>query len=165
MQTKNMLVVVNPKAIHLQSPPFNLLFLLLGGLGLLLLLLLLLLCLLDQVILIQLLALRIPLARLQDQDTNQDKDKDSVAGGHDLEAVLATQDDLPGEGPIEFLQVLAGAPDIAGHGTQALDDIGNIDTEPDDVEDERGAVEEHVGLGGPKQLDEKAQEADGHDDV
>lgn len=116
-------------------------------------------------IVIQLLALSIPLARLEDQHTHEDQDENGVTCGHDLQTILPAQHDLTRQRPlVPFLESSIG-PDIAGNGPQALDNIGDIDADPDDEQHERGAVKEHVALGRLEQLDEEAQEADGHDDV
>lgn len=56
-------------------------------------------------------------------------------------------------------------PDLGADASQSLDNVGNIDTEADEVENERGAVKEKVGLAGSEELDEEAEEADRDDDV
>lgn len=48
---------------------------------------------------------------------------------------------------------------------QALDDVGDIDADANDVEHERCTVEEDVCFRGLEELDKEAQEADGGDDV
>ena len=63
--------------------------------------------------------------------------------------------------PIELVIV----PDIGADAAQALDNIGDVDTDSDKVENQGGAVEEEVRLAGAEELDEETQEADGDDNV
>lgn len=64
-----------------------------------------------------------------------------------------------------FTLPLISAPDIGADGSEALDNVGDVDTDADEVQDQRGAIEEEVGLGGAEELDEEATEADSDDDV
>lgn len=60
---------------------------------------------------------------------------------------------------------LLGAVDAHGDDAQALDDVDDVDGDADHVEHQRGAVEEHVGLGGLVQLEDEADEAGADGDV
>lgn len=64
-----------------------------------------------------------------------------------------------------FTLPLIRAPDIGADGSEALDDVGDVDTDADEIQDQRGAIEEEVGLGRTEELDEEATEADSDDDV
>lgn len=124
----------------------------------------------DALVLLGVLALGVPLTRLQDEDAEQDEGKDGLASGHDLQAVLASehQASVGGLGVLgrggQVAGEVRGVPDAGAHEAQALDDVGDVDADADDVEHERRAVEQHVALGRLKQLGEEAQKAgDDHD--
>ena len=54
-------------------------------------------------------------------------------------------------------------PDPRADGAHALDDIRDIHTHSDDIEHQRGAIKQDVGLGRAEELDEEAEESDkGH---
>ncbi len=116
-------------------------------------------------VLLVVLVLGVPLAGLEDEDADEDEGEDGVAGGHDLEAVLAAEDHGAvgsgggGGGRGQVAGEVGGVPDAGADEAQALDDVGDVDADADDVEHERRAVEQHVALGGLEQLDEEAAEA------
>lgn len=56
-------------------------------------------------------------------------------------------------------------PEARADGAQTLDNVGDVDGDADEVQDQRGAVEEEVGLAGAEELDEEAEEPHAHDDV
>ena len=56
-------------------------------------------------------------------------------------------------------------PDIGADSSETLDDVGNVDTDTDEVEDQRSTIEEEVGLAGTEELDEEAEETNGDDNV
>ena len=114
-----------------------------------------------------LLPLGIPLAGLQDQDADQDKRQDGVARAQHLEGVLPPQNHLARQGSVvrDAPELGVRVPGAGRDGAHALDDVGDVDAHADDVQDQGGAVEEHVGLAGAEELDEEAEEADRDDDV
>ena len=140
--------------LRLRARCLLLLLLLLDGVGLV-----------KTLALLAVLALGVPLAGLEDEDADEDEGEDGVAGGHDLEGVLATEDDLAGEGPVDGLGEAFLVPDAGADGAQAFNNIGNVDADADEVENQGGAVEEHVRLGGLEELDEEAEEAGADGDV
>lgn len=122
----------------------------------------------DLVGLLPILALGVPLAGLQHEDADQDEGEDGVARGQDLQAVLAAEDDLAaargvalGQEALELVRV----PVVGADHAQALDDVGDVDADADEVHEQGGAVEEHVGLGGAEELREEAEEPQPHHDV
>lgn len=130
----------------------------LGLLGLLLLLLL-------GRTLLTVLLLGIPLAGLEDQDADEDERQDGVAGREHAEAVLPAEDDLAVDAALARLLPLLGVPDLGADGAQALDGVGGVDGDDDEVEDHGGAVEEEVGLAGAPHLDDEAAKDGGQDNV
>ena len=56
-------------------------------------------------------------------------------------------------------------PDAGADGAEALDGVGGVDGDANQVENSRSAVEEVVGLAGAVHLDGEADEDDGEDHV
>lgn len=110
-------------------------------------------------------ALRIPLARLQHQHTDEDEGQNRVTRGQHPQTVLAADDLLALDEGADRLAGLDVGPVAGGDEAQALDDVGEVDDDADDVEDERGAVKEQVRLAGLEELGEEAEEADRDGDV
>lgn len=73
--------------------------------------------------------LRIPLTSLENQDTNQNERKDSVAGSQYFEAVLATEDLLS----VLFVSSQFSTIDTAAHEAETLDNVGNVDSDTANV--------------------------------
>lgn len=129
-------------------------------------------------VLLRVLALRVPLAGLQHQHADQHEGQDRVAGREDLEAVLAAEDLFAvfafdgllrrsavdggrGCGARGQLGTVLPAADEA----EPFDDVGDVDGDAAHVQDEGRAVEEHVGLRGAVQLRDQAGQAEEDDDV
>lgn len=109
--------------------------------------------------------LGIPLPSLENQYANQHESKNSVARRQHLEAVLAAEDDLAGVYALALDSHSLIIPETAADGTQTLDNVGNVHGDPDEIENQRRAVEEEVGLARAEELDEEAKEADRDNDV
>lgn len=157
--------LISKKALQLRIPsrPYPCLLLLLGSLasrGSILLLLLSLFC-----SVIPLALLSIPLTGLQDQDTNQDQGKNGVASSQHAQRVLAAEQELAVVLCRMCEAVLVLLPQTGANGAQASDNVGDIDGNTNDVEDERGAVKEEVGLAGAEELDEETEEANADHNV
>lgn len=114
---------------------------------------------------IHLLLLGIPLTSLENENSDQDESENGVASRENLQAVLATKDELAILALVRLAVEAIVGPDLGTDASQSLDNVGNVDTEADEVENERGAVKEEVGLAGSEELDEEAEEADRDDDV
>lgn len=113
--------------------------------------------------LIGLLLVGIPLASLQDQDTDEQKSQDGIAGSENLERILSSK-------------IVAGiinlalcesrvAVDARGDNAHALDNVGNVNGDTAHVQYKTGAVEEEVGLRRLVQLGDEAQETGSDDNV
>lgn len=115
----------------------------------------------QRLILLRILPLRIPLPRLQHQHPHQHQRQNGITSRQHLERILAVQNlvFLLGAGR-QLLTVLARRGQ-----TQTLDDIGDVDGDAAHVEDERGAVEEHVALRGPVEFRDEAGQTQKDDDV
>jgi hypothetical protein len=137
------------------------LLLLSGCLGLLLLLL-------DLLNLLLLRTLRVPLSCLQHQHTNKHKRQDGVARSVNPQCVLPADEILS---VLQFnLLALRSrdfgvAIDTRRHNPEALHDVGEVHSYASHVEDERRAVEEHVGFRRLEQLDQEAQKTGANDKV
>ena len=114
--------------------------------------------------LLSLFPLSVPLPGLQHQHSHQHERQDRVAGRHHLQTVVPPQKllrpglhpfDTDGQLPLHQFAIV----DPAGDDPHALDDVGEVDDDAAHVEHQAGAVEEHVGLGGPVELDEEAEQA------
>ena len=104
--------------------------------------------------LLPLLPLRIPLPRLQHQDTQQHERQDGVTRRHDLQAILA------------FPILLRTHPILSlADGPHPRHNVSQVHGDATHVEHKTRAVEEHVRLRGLVQLEEEAEEADEDDDV
>lgn len=114
---------------------------------------------------VRLLLLGVPLASLENENSNQNESENGVASREDLQAVLAAEDELAVLALVRLAIEAIVGPDLAADASQSLDNVGNVDTEADEVENERGAVKEEVGLARSEELDEEAEEADRDDDV
>lgn len=101
---------------------------------------------------------------MKDQYPNQYQGQDCVAGGKYPETILAAENKLTITISTRLLELLA-VEEARAKCSQALDNVGYIDGAPNGVEDQRGPVEQEVGLAGPKQFDEQSQEAHAHDDI
>ena len=120
--------------------------------------------------LLPLFPLSVPLPGLQHQHPDQHERQDRVAGRHHLQTVIPPQKllrpglhalDTNGQLPLDQFAVVHPA----GDDPHALDDVGEVDDDAAHVEHKAGAVEEHVGLGGPVELDEEAEQARADDGV
>lgn len=103
----------------------------------------------------------IPLTRLQNQNTHQHQRKNGITSRHNLQTVLPTQDLIlivGGRGKIR--PVLTQRRE-----TETLDDIRDVDSDTAHVEDEGGAVEEHIRFGGAVEFRDEASETEEDDDV
>lgn len=109
--------------------------------------------------------LGVPLASLQDKDTNQDEGKNGVAGSHNAQAVLPSQDVLALNLCSARLPELLGVPQVGADGAEALDNVGRVDSKGNDVEEKRSAVKQKVGLAWAEELDQHAGKSDKDHDV
>lgn len=116
-------------------------------------------------VVVGLLLLSIPLTSLENENADKDKSKNGVASGKNLQAVLATKNHLAALTLVGLAVEAIVGPNIGADASESLDNIGNVDTETDEVEDQRSAVKEEVGLARAEELDEEADEADGDDNV
>ncbi|KAI6761082.1 hypothetical protein HG531_001635 [Fusarium graminearum] len=112
-----------------------------------------------------LLLLSVPLASLENKNADKNKSENSVAGGKNLQAVLATKNKLAALTLVGLAVEAIVGPDLGADASKSLDNVGNVDTEADKVEDERCAVKEEVGLARAEELDEETDETDGDDNV
>ena len=113
-----------------------------------------------------LLRLGVPLASLQDKDSNQDHGQNGVASAEHLHGILPAENDLASDGAVVLdAREVFHVPDASGDGAHSLDDVARVDADANDVQDERRAVEQHVGLGRAEELHEKAEKAHEDDDV
>lgn len=112
-----------------------------------------------------LLLLSVPLASLENENADKNQSENSVAGGKNLQAVLATKNKLAALTLMGLAVEAIVGPDLGADASESLDNVGNVDTEADKVEDERCAVKEEVGLTRAEELDEEADKTDGDDDV
>lgn len=119
--------------------------------------LLLLLLLLEPLGLIGILPLGIPLAGLQNEDTDQNQRQYRVTGSKHSHAVLPTNDSLR---YALWRQIGTQSDD-----PEALDDVCKVDNHAHGVERQGSAIKQEVGLGWLEQLGEEAEEADGNGDV
>lgn len=117
---------------------------------------------LEFLILLFIFLLGIPLAGLQDQDADQDQGQDGIARGEHLQAVLAAEDLI---GFVGSVSGQVGAVLAATHEAETLDDVGDVDGHAAHVEDQTGAVEQHVRLRRLVQLGDHAGEPQEDDDV
>ncbi len=120
--------------------------------------------------LLRLLPIRIPLPGLQHQHTHQDQRQNRITRRQHPQTILPPNDlpfPLGHPTPHRLLPLdqLLQAVRAGLHDAQALDDVGDVDDDAADVQDQAGAVEQHVGLRGPVELKDKAEQADGDDDV
>ena len=116
-------------------------------------------------VVVGLLLLSIPLTSLENENADKDKSKNGVASGKNLQAVLATKNHLAALTLVGLAVEAIVGPNIGADASESLDNVGNVDTETDEVEDQRSAVKEEVGLARAEELDEEADEADGDDNV
>lgn len=114
---------------------------------------------------ISLLLLGVPLAGLENENSDKNKSENGVAGGKNLQAVLTSQNKLAGLTLMGLAIEAVVGPDLGTNASKSLDNVGDVDTETNEVEDERCAVKEEVGLAGTEELDEEANKADGDDHV
>lgn len=131
-----------------------------GALGRCLLLLL-----VGRLVLVTVALLGVPLASLQNQDTNEDKGKNGVASRHDAQAVFLSENELAVRLASARRGILGLVPDAIAKGAQAAHDVGHVGCGTNDVEDQRGTVKEEVGFGGTEKLDDEAGERDKDHDV
>lgn len=114
---------------------------------------------------ISLLLLSIPLADLQNEDSNKDKGKNGIAGRKNLQAVLTTKNKLAALALMSLAIEAVVGPDLGTNTSESLDNVGDVDTETNQVENEGRAVKQEVGLAGAEELNEETDEADRDDNV
>lgn len=90
--------------------------------------------------LLRILRLRIPLPRLQNKDTNQHQRQDRITSAQNLQTILATKNLIP---ILSCRRQISTVLTQTGQ-SETLHDIGDVDGYTAHVEDEGGAVEEHV---------------------
>jgi hypothetical protein len=114
---------------------------------------------------ISLLLLSIPLANLQNKNANKDKGENGIAGRKNLQAVLTTKNKLAALTLVSLAIEAVVGPDLGTNTSESLDNVGDVDTEANQVENEGRAVKQEVGLAGAKELNEETDEADRDDNV
>ena len=113
--------------------------------------------------LVSLLLVGVPLASLQDQNTNKQKSQDGIAGSQDLERIFSSK---------VFARIIdltcsksRVAIDTRSDDAHALDDVGNVDSDTTHVKYKTSAVEEEVGFRRSVELGDEAQETGTNDNV
>jgi hypothetical protein len=114
---------------------------------------------------IGLLLLSVPLASLENENADKNESENSVASGKNLQAVLATKNKLAALTLVGLAIEAIISPNLGANASESLDNVGNVDTETNKVEDERCAVKEEVGLARAEELNEEADKTDGDDNM
>lgn len=113
--------------------------------------------------LVGLLLVGVPLASLEDQNTNEQESQDGVAGSQNLERIFSA----------EIVAGIIGlaldkgrvAVDTRSDDAHALDNVGNVYSDTAHVKHKTGTVEQKVGFGRSVKLGDEAQETSSDDNM
>lgn len=113
--------------------------------------------------LIGLLLVGVPLASLEDEDTNEQKSQDGVASSQNLERIFSSEVVAR---IIDLTRCKSRvAIDTGSDNAHALDNVGNVDSDTTHVEHKTGTIEKEVGFRRSVKLGDEAQETSANDDV